>query len=62
MVEHETDSVGAVNVIVDVVAKNIVWPLDPNDPEFPRLLDVKRRLEEAKKKRRKKGRDQDQPG
>jgi hypothetical protein len=49
-------STDAINVIVESSAKNSVRvPIDPKDPDYPRLLDLKRRLDDAKKK--KKGRD-----
>lgn len=49
-------STDAINVIVDSSAKNSIRvPIDPKDPDYPRLLNLKRQLAEAKKK--KKGRD-----
>jgi len=52
MASFESDSSGAVNIAIDVVARNKVRPIDPNDPQLPRLLELKRRLEEAKEKKK----------
>ena len=55
-----SDSKGAINVVIDVVAKNLPpQPIDSSDPDYPRLLDLKRRLDAAKKakKRRSEGGD-----
>lgn len=48
--KYPSDSKNAVNVIIDVVAKNAPpRPIDPNDPLYPHLLEMKRRRDAAKK-------------
>jgi hypothetical protein len=60
-----SDSKGAVNIVLDLVATNAApRRIDPSDPDYPRLLDLKRRLDAAKKKgkRRENGDDSKRRG
>lgn len=46
-------STDAVNIVIDVSAKNSVpRPIDPNDPDLPRLREIKRLLDQERRKKR----------
>ena len=47
---HPSDSQGALMVVIDHVCDNIVSPISPDDKDYPRLVEQRRRLDEAKKR------------
>ncbi len=47
---HSTDSKGVHTVAIDYVCENIVRPVDPERKDYLRLVELKRRFDEAKEK------------